>query len=255
MEKYELAAQKFIDTCAFKDDITAVFLTGSYAFDNADEYSDIDLLIVLDDKVDYRERGNLLVDGFLIEYFANPVRQTKRYINDNFETVQIHEINMILGGRVIYDKGKGCADELISFCKEKSLQNFPEMSDFALKSSLYFLRYKLNELKRVHQADSADFAMHFYGFIKEIFASYSRFCLCPVPQYQKLYKWLFDAEYFRNYGLPQHKDSEFINMIKLAFGSENKAEMFALAEKIYEHVIEKMGGFDINTYVLRSPCE
>jgi len=49
MKKWEIAARKFIDSCSFKDEIEAVFLTGSNACGNADEFSDIDLYIVLSD--------------------------------------------------------------------------------------------------------------------------------------------------------------------------------------------------------------
>lgn len=42
MEKWEIAARKFVEQCGLYKDIEAVFLTGSYAAGNADKYSDID---------------------------------------------------------------------------------------------------------------------------------------------------------------------------------------------------------------------
>ncbi|MCL2171414.1 MAG: nucleotidyltransferase domain-containing protein [Defluviitaleaceae bacterium] len=253
MEKWEMAARDFIDSCDFKNDIVAAFLSGSYAFGNADEFSDIDLFIILDDAVDYRERGNRRVDGFIVEYFANPMRQIKKYIEDDMADIGLCDINMIMGGIVIYDKNNA-ADDARAYC-ERILENgFAKMSAFNIQMGLYFHWDNFDELRRAHHEQTPDFNMLFHRYIQQAFELYSRYICSPAPSYSKLYKWLSDDGYFNRYGLPPHKDQVFAGLIKQSFELAEAAELFALAEKIYKHVADGMGGFEIENFTLRSSC-
>ncbi|MCL2575026.1 MAG: nucleotidyltransferase domain-containing protein [Defluviitaleaceae bacterium] len=251
MQKWEMAARDFVDNCSFKSDIDAVILTGNYASGNADEFSDVDLDIVLNDNVDWRERGNKRVNGFLIEYFANPVRQIKKYIDDAHNVAQIADINMLLSGIVLFDKNN-TVDELIKYCKQKLAEDFPKMSEFHMKMGLYHLWDSFDELGKAYATNSADFTAQFWYFVKYAFEFYSRYKCCPVPNFPKLYRWLTDDSYFNKYGYPVHKDEEFVQMIKRAFECVADAdEMHDLTEEIYHHIVNNMGGFDINDFDLR----
>ena len=252
MKKQEQIAMEFITSCSFKDDICAVFLTGSFAFSNADEFSDIDLFIILNDNVKYRERGNKRIDGMLIEYFANPMRQAEKYIDDNYSKVALHEVNMILGGAVIFNK-HSAAEKAIAYCKQKLAHEFKAMSEFSIKSGLYSLWDSYDEMRRAFLKQTHDMQMHFFGFIRSAFELYSRYIKSPVPGYHKLYRWLTDDDYCRRYGLPVYNDFEFLEKMRAAFTAEcNDYEaMMGLTEDVYGYTLEKMGGFDIDNFVLR----
>jgi len=254
MEKWEVVARNFIDSCRFGNDIESVFLTGSYASGNADEFSDIDLYIVLNDEVKYRERGNKRVDGFLIEYFANPLRQVKKYIDDSYPNVQLTEVSMILNGIVIFDKN-AVSDEIIDYCKQKTRSDFPKMNEFSMKTGLYHLWNNYDELNRAYSNQSPDFTMQFYQFIQSAFDMYSRYLCSPVPNYHNLYKWLTNDEYFKKYGLPIYKDKEFLGMIKSSLECKNTDIMLDMSKVLYAHIVNNMGGFDIDDFVLYGHCD
>ena len=63
---WQSALNKFLKDWRDKDFVKAALLTGSYAVGG---------YLMLSDNVDWRERGNLIIDGVLVEYFANPVIQ------------------------------------------------------------------------------------------------------------------------------------------------------------------------------------
>jgi len=254
MKKWEQAARSFIDSCSFKDEIEAVFLTGSYAFGNADEFSDIDLFIVLSDDVNWRERGNKLVDGLRIEYFANPLRKIIKYIDDSYTNVRLIEINMILGGSVIFNKNSA-AEKAIDYCKQKAMSDFPKMAAFNRITGLYTLWDNYDELQRAYSKQSPDMAMQFYSFIRSAFELYSRYICSPVPGYHKLYRWLTDDGYAQRYGLQAYNDPAFLEMVKPAFGAVCDKAMLDLSKDIYTYVTKKMGGLDIDDFVMRGPCE
>jgi len=254
MKDWEIAARKFIDECEFKDDIDAVFLTGSYATGNADEFSDIDLYIVLNDAVNYRQRGNRRVDGFLVEYFANPMRQIRKYIDTNHENVRTTEVNMILGGRLIFSKNS-TANELIDYCQQKTTTPFAKMSEFHIKTGLYHFWNNYDELSRAHAYQAPDFAIQFYHFIQNAMELYSRYTCSPIPSYHNLHRWITDAEYFAKYGLPAHNDPDFLEIIRKSYNCVDTDAMLDLSKELYAYVTNKMGGFDIDNFTLHSPCD
>ncbi|MCL2372201.1 MAG: nucleotidyltransferase domain-containing protein [Defluviitaleaceae bacterium] len=253
MEKWKKIAASFIDSCSFRDEIEAVFLTGSHAVGNADEFSDIDLFIVLNDNANWRERGNKRMDDLLIEYFANPVRQVKKSIDENFENACLIEITMVLNGIIILNKNS-TAEKIIDYCQQKKATDFPSMSKFNLVNGLYHLWDNLDELARACTKQTPDAAMHFYSFVKYAFELYSRYICAPVPNFQKLHRWLTDDSYAKNYGLPTYKNPAFLEIIKPAFECSGDEAMLKVARMIHSYVEEKMGGFDVDNFVLHGPC-
>ena len=251
-EKWQAAAKKFVDECDFYNDIEAVFLTGSYAANNADKYSDIDLYIVLSDSCEWRARGNkLLDDGFRVEYFVNPARQIKRYIDSFFGDVRILEINMILNGIVILDKNSTAAS-LREYCLQKDMDNFPFLEEFHVQMGQYRIWDNFDELTRAYDNKAADFAMQYYMFIHNAFEFYSRYICSPVPGYHHLYKWLTDEGYRNNYKLPPYRDEVFMVLVAGGFGELDTNAMYAQAREIKDYVLDKVGGFDIDNFLLTS---
>ena len=80
MEKWQLAIENFLNDYKNEDYFVGAILTGSYATGNQNINSDIDIYIITKNDTTWRERGNKLVDGYLIEYFINNVVIFKRRI-------------------------------------------------------------------------------------------------------------------------------------------------------------------------------
>lgn len=80
---WKIALNKFVDKYKKDELVKAILLVGSYAVKNNDEYSDIDVYIIIDEKANYRERGNTLIDNYLIEYFINPVNKIIEYMEND----------------------------------------------------------------------------------------------------------------------------------------------------------------------------
>ena len=254
MEKWESAAKKFVEQSEFYTDVEAVFLTGSHATSNADKYSDIDLYIVLNDSCEWRVRGNkLLDDGFRVEYFANPMRQIKMYIDSSYGDVRILEINMILNGIVIWDKNS-TAERLREYCLQKRMNEFPALGSFQVQMGQYYIWDNFDELIRANGNNTADFVMQYYMFVLNAFEFYSRYICSPIPNYHHLYKWLTDEIYRSNFKLPPYRDEIFMELIVAAFCDLDSDAMFVQAGKIKDYVFNKVGGIDIDNFSLKGSC-
>lgn len=75
MKAYEKAARKFIEKYQDNKNYLGALVCGSYVMGNETKYSDVDLFIIMDDLFDHRERGNIIVDGFRIDYFINSLKR------------------------------------------------------------------------------------------------------------------------------------------------------------------------------------
>jgi predicted nucleotidyltransferase len=253
MENIKTIARKFIEQCDFASDIDAVFLTGSHAVGNADEHSDIDLWIVLNDSVTWRERGTKRIDGFLVEYFANPMGQIKRNIDFSFNNVAMTEINMILSGIVMINKNDA-VEKLRNYCLQKDLTNFPALEESQVKLGLLRLWDNFDELTRAYKSELRDFALQYNMFVTAIFDVYSKLIGSPVPTYKHMYRWLTDEKYSTKFGLPAYNDPTFLEMIVKTFGQTDIDSMYTHAESINNYVFEKANDFDVDNFVLRSQC-
>ena len=60
----------FLKSWQDKKEYQGALLTGSRATGISTSHSDIDLLIVLTNGTDYKERGNKIIDGIVLEYIA-----------------------------------------------------------------------------------------------------------------------------------------------------------------------------------------
>lgn len=118
MEKWELALNKFLEEYLNEDYFLGAILTGSYATGNNDVNSDIDVFIVTKDSTTWRERGNRLIDGYMIEYFINPVRQVLKEFDDGFKDSGIATTLIFAGSKILYDRD-GTIEKLVNRAKEK----------------------------------------------------------------------------------------------------------------------------------------
>ena len=80
-------------------------MRGSFVVGNPKKHSNIDLHTFLKDGTEWRERGNKIVDGFLVEYFANPPKQIAPYFKEDFEDKSQMAVIQFLTGKILFDDG------------------------------------------------------------------------------------------------------------------------------------------------------
>jgi predicted nucleotidyltransferase len=112
--KYQKAINKFIQSIKDDDEIIGVLLAGSFVRSELDKNSDVDIHVIIDEKCNYRERGNLWIEGVEIEYFKNPPKQIRSYFKKEKDP---HTADMLADSKVIY-KSSEIIDELIDEARQ-----------------------------------------------------------------------------------------------------------------------------------------
>ena len=101
---WEEKLNKFLENWEYMNDTIGILVCGSYITGNPSTHSDLDVHIILNENVNYRERGNKIVDGLLIEYFANPAKQIREYFKDDYTNVRPMSQTQFITGKILLDK-------------------------------------------------------------------------------------------------------------------------------------------------------
>jgi len=104
LKKWEIALQKFLKKWENRKDVIGIIVCGSYITGNPSKHSDIDIHIILDSKTLWRERGNEIINGVLIEYFANPANKHFQYAEEDYKSRRRVNAHMFCTGKVLFDK-------------------------------------------------------------------------------------------------------------------------------------------------------
>ena len=117
MEAWEQALQKFLSDWKTNKEVIGVLVCGSYVTGKPSKQSDVDTHIILKPGTTWRERGNKIVDGFLIEYFANPPEQIKHYFKLDFANNYNDAATQFATGRILID-----SEQMVKQLKQEATQ-------------------------------------------------------------------------------------------------------------------------------------
>ncbi|WP_240911763.1 nucleotidyltransferase domain-containing protein [Thermococcus sp. M36] len=233
-----------------KDFVEAALLTGSHATGMETVHSDVDVYIILSEDVRWRERGNKVIDGVLIEYFANPPRQIKHYFEKEHEEGSRCTARIVAIGKVLFDK-TGITEELKKEALEYMRKPFERPDGVWVEIAKYGLWDHLDSVKDAKERNDPSFSHLYHIAINETLRIYSKFLCVEGPPASKAYR-LFTEEGFRKaYLFEPFPDERFVELFLKAMRNE---EVEAL-EELISHVFEKMGGFDIDGWRLRTKTE
>ncbi|NJE07958.1 nucleotidyltransferase [Thermococcus sp. M39] len=247
---WQSALDKFLKDWKDKDFVEAALLTGSYAVGLQTKHSDVDVYIVLSDKVEWRERGNVIIDGVLIEYFANPVKQIRQYFKKEFKQNKRSTARIITIGKVLFDK-TGIAEELKREALEYMKKPFEKPDEIWVEIAKYFLWDMLDSLKDAEERNDPSFSYLYHLTINKALEIYSKFLCVEIPPASKVYRLFTDGKFREAYMFEEFPDKEFVKL----FLSAMKSLELRNLELVIEHVFDKMGGFNINGWQLRTKIE
>ena len=250
MEKWELVVDKFLEEYKNEDYFLGAILTGSYATGNNDINSDIDIFIVTKDSTTWRERGNKLIDGYLIEYFINPVRQVLKEFEEGFIDNAIATTLIFAGSKILYDKD-GTIEKLVNRAKEDFNKDLEVIPEFEWKMNCYTIWHSFYELSSKYtKNEDIDFTYNIY--LNDIIKSYFLNNEIPLLPVHKIERILKDEEYRKRYNVKKLPDDIFIEKLLKCFNEKDYNKKFMCAKDLYDYYMKQNSNFDINDFSFRS---
>lgn len=253
MKKWEIAVEKFLSKWKEKKEVVGAVICGSYITGSPSKHSDLDIQILLDKNVIYRERGNEYVDGFLIEYFANPLPQNEDYYRTDYEDRRNIHIHMFLTGKILFDKN-GDVKKMIQIAKKWEKKKYRKPSKLIIELNKYFLWDNLDNLQEKYESNEEDFYFVYYNFLNSLFEKYSLYIRYNKVSEHRIMKALTDYNYKKKYWFKDFPDKEFVNLYVKALKLNDRKIMLNNYIKLTKYVHVQMGGFNIDGWKIRSPA-
>ena len=250
MENWRKAAEKFLSQYINEDYFIGAILTGSYATGNNHRDSDIDLFIITKDSADWRERGNRLVDGFMIEYFINPVRQIVSELDTGFDYNNIATTLMFAGSEILYDTD-GTVKSLVDRAKADLDKDIKPVSAYSWNMNCYNVWHSFYELTAKYNSQrDIDFSYNIYlNNITRAYLQNKRLPLLPVHKIEKI---LTDENYVRRYNLKKLPEKQFSDKLLACFNAKEYSVKYQRAKELYDYFMAQHQEFDINNFSFRS---
>lgn len=243
MNNWKKVLEKFISDYREKDYVIGAILCGSYATGNNTCRSDIDVHIITKD-INYKQRGNIIIDGIMIEYFMNPLSQSYKYLESDFkQRRRLADANMYGNGIILFDKTGE-----IQRLKEDSLKYYDMEFDEPEESMILINNYACWDLmdeinEKIDNNEEYDFL--FWMLFKELISNYyykNKISTVPFTKIEKIYR---NKDYKEKYHLKNMPPQQFIDKVLNVF--DNKS--YETLKVLYDYVIDD---FKITDFVLRT---
>ena len=248
MKNFEKAYLKFFDKYKNEDWFEGAVLCGSYATGNNNENSDIDIFIVASNVLDWRERGNIIIDGFMIEYFINPIRQIESEILDERKLFARHTSNMFHQGIIIHDKN-GEIKKLKNLAND-TLKIQPEVNNYKYTINCYSTWERFDEVDSKYK-NGDDIDLSFYYFMQNAIDTISYNKKIGSFSFNKIEKFLKDKEFRKRYGIKKFFNKTECELLIKCLEEKEREQKYKNAKALYNYINKKFN-FDINNFSFRS---
>jgi len=251
MRHWEDALHKFLAEWRERADVIGALVCGSFVTGSPSNRSDIDVHIVLTDESDWRERGNRYVDGFLVEYFANPPRQIRAYFEEDFRDRRTMSHVQFMTGKVIFDP-HGVVGQLKQEAREWKAKKYDGIAPSLIELKKYGLWDAYDNLSDCFESGRSDFDFVYYQSLYLVFNEYCALLnIERIPCYQ-VTRYLSDPSYLSKYLKSPFPDPEFAKLFMTAVEVEDRGKKLEACKLLVEHVFHKTGGFDIDGWRIRT---
>lgn len=254
MDKWKMVIEKFLEPYKKEDYFLGAILTGSYATGNQDENSDIDIYIVTKDEIKWRERGNLNIDGFLIEYFINPKRKILSYFEQELENYHMSTTMIFVNGQILYDKDGSIEELKIIANKNANLSTLSPINEFKYKMNCYRVWDCFDELTSKYNK-RVDIDFSYYIFLQNIIESYFYNKQIPSIPLNKVEQIFTNEVYRKKYNIKKIPNPEFIAKVLKCFQEKDYDLKFTNAKDLYDYFLTQFPDFAIHNLKIRSSAE
>jgi hypothetical protein len=194
--------------------------------------------------------GDVVIDGFLIGYFANPPQQIRLHFNEIPRRIGLVTVNMFAIGRVLFDK-TGIVKELKSEALTLASKRPKRMNKFSVEYAKYRMWDDLNHLRDCYEDQPLLFDFLYYYDLRRILDTYSSFLRVPLPDPHKMQLFFQDAEFRHRHRFRELHDRAFVKHFLGCLEGMCRIRRLEQIEALVDYTLNKMGGFKIDGWRLR----
>lgn len=254
-DNWKQLVEKYLDTdWRYREEYVWAIVCWSYVTWNPSMHSDIDLHIILDESCSRRERWNLIIEGLMVEYFANPPKQHTRYFESDYTNRRRINSHMFKTWVILEDK-KWVVKNIVKEAKIWHDRCFESMSLISVSMKQYMLWDQLDNLKEMQKNNDLAFQYAYYQVLNSCIEFYSAYTRFPKIQPNKIYRFLQDSEDKKKYNIPDFPDQKFVQLLLSAFIRNDIQSNSKVIDTLVTYILENTWWFEVNGWKLRSDRE
>ena len=242
--------KKFIESFEYKADVIGILVCGSFITGNPTSHSDLDVHIILDEAVSYRERGNKVIDGLLIEYFANPPRQIRSYFKEDYQAISLMSQTQFATGAIVLD-----TTGIVAKLKQEAIRmmelNFEDVDPTGHELVKYGIWDMLDDLQDLYENERVDFDFVYYANLDDLISIYMQQIKQPYNK-KTILGQITSEDVRKKYLLQELPDANVKNLIQTCITATCKKDRIESYEKLTKTVLDLMGGFEIDGFKFKS---
>jgi hypothetical protein len=246
------AVARFLDELPFRRDVVGALVCGSFVTGAPGPRSDVDLHLVLAAGARWRERGNRVIDGIVVEYFANPPRQIRAYFRRDHEANRRNTPTQFATGRVLFDDRRGTVRRLVAEARAWERRPMVAVTAAWRELSKYALYDRLDDLEDAALRGAPDVPFLYHLLVAAAAECHARLAREPAAGPAKLYGMLTSARVRRKYRAAPPADARLARLLVAALRERDPARMPDRARALVGHLLERMGGFSLDGWRLRT---
>lgn len=252
----KLIIDELVKTVIKDQKIVGILLTGSYAKGLQHPGSDMDVIIVTTNDTLIRTRGNVEIQGVLVEYYCNTYRQIMKY----FEIDWLHNNPMIYmafkEGLIVYERYKSIS-KLKKLANDYADRPFNELAPNRVSFEKYVIEDMKNKMMSLAEKHNQTFDLSYYTNLRSIYEFYAKFLKQPVVKMYMLEDYLGENNRF-NDSLDTFPDRTFASLFLDAI---KNVELRSIEEslenycKVSDYVQQMTGTFKMDGWSLTLPVD
>lgn len=255
MLEHEKVVFSFLEMRKSYDEVVWAVLCGSFVTWSPSAHSDIDLHILLEDTATRRERWNVSMGGFLIEYFINPVRLHYEYAEEDYQQRRIVNAHMFVTWKLLFDT-TWAVTKLIDDMKQHIDKTYKPMDHSRLELVKYGIRDMCDNLQEIYDAQWSEFPFVYYASLYALFDLYAEYLQYRHIEKHKVARFLKQKSQRNKYLIDDFPDALFSQKFleAITVDDNDTHTMMKMYEQLTEHVLQQMWWFSIDWWKLRTDC-
>ena len=251
MAEWEAALDKWLAPWRRRPEVTGALVCGSYVTGAPSPRSDIDVHVLLKPGTRWRERGNDVVDGFLLEYFANPPKTIREYFAEDYAENSHMCATQFATGRVLFDK-TGSIRALKNEARRWIDRPFKKPSAAETAVAKYGLWDQLDNFRDACERGAPELAYVYAQQLSWLLRTYARHRGDYVPSPIRTYRFVTRNDFATRYLQAEFSDPIFGRRFAAAMVESDPGKFLPTLESLTRYVHRKMGGFEIDGFRLRT---
>lgn len=240
--KFDLVLKKFVEEEKKNKNVIGILISGSYIHSKLDKNSDLDVFVVLDNKIKSRERGNTWIDGIEVEYFRNPAKRVRCYFKEEIGSKAPSTAHMFSNSRILFEKGPTLR-KLIKEARKVLNKKQDKMSKMDIEVAKYMIDDDEKDLEDVYlKKDKFAFeqiAMKIFSRTLDLFFKVNR----------------ISPEKFKRLSVALNKiDNKFAKLYRSALLEKKMNIKYKKIINLIRHIEKSLGGKRPKEWKLKSKC-